>query len=515
MLDQYQSINALLQENNQLRRELDEANSVINAIKHGDVDALLVSNKVGDQVYVLKGADHIYRVLVEEMHDGCATIASNGIILFCNKNFADIVKIPLEQVIGSSIFSLLKLQDRTAFASFLLACDGDFKVECTLKDGDKFCTPVIMSASSITIESDTLICLVVTDLTEQKRSERFVQMIFNEAMEPIIACDQDERIIKANPAAATMFEKQLIGEIFDTAIPLFRASDGTRLRLSQAIDSILLYGLEVQYRRRDGKTLSLLVNAGRFNAEDEDNLVGCVVMLTDITDKCLLEDELARLDRLNIIGEVAAGIGHEVRNPLTTVRGYLQLFTHKAKYADDHENIEIMIEELDRANSIITEFLSLAKNKSINKKTGNLNGTIHAIFPLLQADAFRLGHEIQTDIGDIEAICYDDKEIRQLILNLVRNGLEAMDSRGVITIKTYPENDEIILAIQDTGTGISEKVLNKLGTPFITTKETGTGLGLSICYRIAERHDAKIEVKTSSEGTTFFVKFKVHNVEIL
>ncbi len=126
---------------------------------------------------------------------------------------------------------------------------------------------------------------------------------------------------------------------------------------------------------------------------------------------------------------------------------------------------------------------------------------------MLQADAFRLGHEIQIVAGSIDVFCYDSKEIRQLILNLVRNGLEAMPTSGILTIRTYSESDKIVLAIEDTGTGIAESIANKLGTPFITTKEAGTGLGLSICYRIAERHGAKIEVKTSSTGTTFFIKF--------
>ncbi len=353
---------------------------------------------------------------------------------------------------------------------------------------------------------------IVTDLTEQKRSKMIVQRIFIEAKESIIVCDNRGRITQANPAAVTMLEGQLVGNYFDIVIPLFRTSDGARLRLNQAINSNASYEVEAHYKRQEGKILNLLINASRLNAEAEDNLVGWVVILTDITEKCLLTDELARLERLNIIGEVAAGIGHEVRNPLTTVRGYLQLFTRKEKYVDDYEKLEIMIEELDRANSIITEFLSLAKNKSSEKKLGNLNGTIQALFPLLQADAFRLGHEIQAVAGDIAASYYNEKEIRQLILNLVRNGLEAMNCAGTITIKTYPEDDKIILAVQDTGTGIPKEVLNKLGTPFVTTKDTGTGLGLSICYRIVARHDAKIEVKTSAKGTTFFVKFKVYKI---
>jgi PAS domain S-box-containing protein len=509
MIEEYQPVNDLLEEIKRLRRELAEANNIIDAIRHGEVDALLVSDEQEDQVYILKGADHVYRVLVEEMQEGFATIASNGTILFCNKNFADILKAPLEQVIGSSIYNLLKPQDRETFTAFLSEGKGSLKKQCSFKTGAGYCATVAATASSITVEGDILICLVVTDLTELRRSERLIQMIFEQAKEPIIACDRFGLIVQANPAATTMFGGLLAGNYFDEVIPFFLAADCTRFRLTRAIDNSSSYGVEVQYTQLDGKQLTLLVNASRF--DDEDNLTGCVVMLTDITHKRLLADELARLDRLNIVGEMAAGIGHEVRNPLTTVRGYLQMFQLRSKYRDDHEQLKIMIEELDRANSIITEFLSLAKNKSVDLKPGNLNGTIHALFPLLRADAFRLGHEMQADVGDIPVVYYDDKEIRQLILNLVRNGMDAMDSGGVITIKTYAEIDKVVLAVEDTGSGIPKEIMNKLGTPFVTTKESGTGLGLSICYRIAERHGAKIEFKSSSKGTTFFVKFKIHN----
>ena len=221
------------------------------------------------------------------------------------------------------------------------------------------------------------------------------------------------------------------------------------------------------------------------------------------------EKGLARLDSLNLVGEMAAGIGHEIRNPMATVRGYLQMFQRRDTFSEYRNQLDTMIEELDRANSIITEFLSLAKNKHVKLMPGNLNSTIHALFPLLQADVLHLGHDIIMDIGDIPTICYDDKEMRQLILNLVRNGLEAMPSRGVITIKTYATNDHLILEIRDTGTGIPPDLLEKLGTPFVTTKDNGTGLGLPVCYRIAERHNAKIEIDTSPSGTAFFVKINL------
>ena len=99
-------------------------------------------------------------------------------------------------------------------------------------------------------------------------------------------------------------------------------------------------------------------------------------------------------------------------------------------------------------------------------------------------------------------------EIRQLILNLYRNGLEAMESGKTLTIRTYMENDDVVLAIEDQGSGIKPEVLEKLGTPFFSTKDNGTGLGLGVCYGIAARHNAKIDIETSSSGTTFFVRFK-------
>jgi signal transduction histidine kinase len=220
------------------------------------------------------------------------------------------------------------------------------------------------------------------------------------------------------------------------------------------------------------------------------------------------EADLLRLDRLNTVGEMAASIGHEVRNPMTTVRGYLQMFMRRAEYAPHRQQFTTMVEELDRANDIISGFLSLAKNKVMELKPGNLNNVINTLSPMLQAEALRTDHDLRIDTGEIPDINMDDKEIRQLILNLVRNAFDAMEAGGRLTIATYARNDHVVLAVSDTGKGIPREVLAKLGTPFLTTKQHGTGLGLPVCYRIAERHGAKVDVKTSPQGTTFSVYFR-------
>jgi signal transduction histidine kinase len=208
---------------------------------------------------------------------------------------------------------------------------------------------------------------------------------------------------------------------------------------------------------------------------------------------------------------MAAGIGHEIRNPMTTVRGFLQILRSKKDCTQYKEYLNLMIEELDRANSIIMEYLSMAKNKPMELKTQNLNNILEALFPLIQADAMVSDKYIKFELATIPDLFLDEKETRQLILNLVRNGLEAMAPGGNLTIKTFTDGEEVVIAVQDQGKGIEPDVLEKIGTPFFTTKNQGTGLGLAICYSITARHNASIKVDTGSTGTTFSVRFRTNS----
>lgn len=265
-----------------------------------------------------------------------------------------------------------------------------------------------------------------------------------------------------------------------------------------------IHNASISYITKDGETRKGLLSSEVIDIQGESCLLN---VITDITEKKKLEKEIARLDQLNLIGEMAAGIAHEVRNPLTTVRGFLQMSRNSQEVLSP-PFIELMIEELDRANAIITEFLSLAKNKVNSKKVQNLNDIIDSLFPLIQAEALLLDRHISLELGKLPPLDLDEKEIRQLLLNLSLNGIEAMPSGGVLTIRTYVENETVVLEVTDEGTGIKEEWLSKIGTPFFTTKEKGTGLGLAICYSIANRHYATIDIKSSEKGTSFFVRFK-------
>lgn len=239
----------------------------------------------------------------------------------------------------------------------------------------------------------------------------------------------------------------------------------------------------------------------------DGNIDSALCTARDITELTHLKQELTRLDQLNLVGEMAASIGHEVRNPLTTVRGFLQLFSRKPEFSSYKDHFGLLIEELDRANGIISEFLSLAKNKPLKLEQQNLNTIINAISPLIRSNATMSNKTLSLQLGRIPDLLLDEHEIRQLILNLVRNGLESMPPDSIITIRTFTENNCVVMAIEDTGSGIEPELIEKLGTPFFTTKDAGTGLGLAICYSIVSRHKASIKVTTSSSGTTFFIKF--------
>jgi PAS domain S-box-containing protein len=263
---------------------------------------------------------------------------------------------------------------------------------------------------------------------------------------------------------------------------------------------------ELTVRRKDGGRMTVKSH-WTLRRDADGRPAGVVDIAHDITAEKKMADELARLDRLNLAGEMAASIGHEVRNPLTTVRGYLQLFQKKDKFGEYRSQLATMIGELDRANGIITEYLSLAKNKAANLRRGDLNEGLTAMLPLLQADALQMGRAVELRMQPVPPVAFDGNELRQLVMNLVRNGLEAAPAGGTVTVATYEDADGVVLAVRDTGNGIPAAVAGKLGTPFVTTKDNGTGLGLPVCYRIAHRHGARMEFVSGAEGTTFFVRF--------
>lgn len=298
--------------------------------------------------------------------------------------------------------------------------------------------------------------------------------------------------------------KEVIGSTSEK-LNLWANPEDRHVILERLMQNSYVRNYEIVYRTKENKLRSGLLSAEIVFLDGQQ----CMLTVTnDITKRKQLEREMTRFDQLNLVGEMAAGIGHEIRNPMTSVRGFLQILTQKDRYTQDKAILDLMIEELDRANDIIKEYLSLAKNKVTNKKKNNLNSIIKALYPLINADALVSDKLIVLELGKVPELLLDDGEIRQLILNLVRNGFEAMSDGKTLNIRTYVEGDETVLAIADQGCGIASEVLDRIGTPFFTTKDNGTGLGLAVCYSIAARHKASISVNSSPQGTVFYVRFR-------
>ncbi|QDR79788.1 sensor histidine kinase [Sporomusa termitida] len=353
--------------------------------------------------------------------------------------------------------------------------------------------------------------LVAERTEELKRSERKYRTLIENIPMAITRHDKESRYLYVSPQWENNlgFNIELLkGKTWrDIGIP----EDIYRLwqkQFNQALHTRAVVEFETQHPNATGESKDFRVQV--IPELDEQGQVESLLTVSeDITERKKLETELQRLDRLNTVGEMAAAIGHEVRNPLTTVRGYLQMFQRKAEIDKYHEQFATMIEELDRANAIITDFLSLAKNRTIELKLHNLNDIINALQPLIQAEALRTGHKLKINMSLIPSFRMDEKEIRQLLLNLARNGFEAMDPGKALIIETGVKSNNVVLSISNSGPGIPPEVLDKLGTPFLTTKANGTGLGLAVCYRIADRHGARIDVRTAANGTKFTVSFRL------
>lgn len=393
----------------------------------------------------------------------------------------------------------------------LTVADGNLDVRADVRSNDEFGI-LAQNFNDMVVKLKTSFSKIEDQNNELCCREREFKTLVENAQDIIFRLDDNLCYIYINPAI-TFFtgkdSKYFIGKEFKEAGFPDELTDAViAIQQSMAMNEMTRDKVvEFEYPIYNGEKAWLQVHLiAEFNPRQKVNTILSVVR--NITEHKNMEKYIAHIDRLNTVGEMAAGIAHEVRNPMTTVRGFLQILGRRQRYVQDVEYFSLMIGELDRANNIIKEFLSLAKNKSMNLEAQNLNKIIQTILPLLMADAVISNSQINVELAPIPELALDEKDMRQLILNMVRNGIEAMAPEGgEVTIRTYVDAGHTVLAISDQGSGIDPEFMEKIGIPFATTKDNGTGLGLAICYSIAARHKAKIDVKTSLKGTTFFIQF--------
>ena len=293
MTDLSPSEHDLKRENADLRLRLSEAEDVIRALRAGEVDALVVSAPEGPKVYTLEGADRSYRVIIEQMVRGAATLTPDGIVLYCNPRFAEIVGQPLEKVIGASVAPYMQPADLARLSHESLSQTGGIaNLESVMTRADGTAVPVSLSINDLSAYDLSAVCLLVGDLTEEKRTQRLLasakltNAILEQAGDAIIVTDAEGLVIRANAAAQRLCDCDPLRMPFEIALPLHFAPlpQGPTPEISAAmLRQKALSGVQVVYEGLSGERFELLLNSNPLTGDDGET-IGAVVTLANTTD---------------------------------------------------------------------------------------------------------------------------------------------------------------------------------------------------------------------------------------
>ncbi|WP_158310180.1 PAS domain S-box protein [Desulfosporosinus acidiphilus] len=334
----------------------------------------------------------------------------------------------------------------------------------------------------------------------------FFESIFKHSRDIVLLINSNGNIIKANIAAAKAYGYNL-QELYNMKIYSLRApktKDSVYQQLQEAFDIGISF--ETRHVRKNGEEFPVEVSAHQLMYNHEKLLLS---IIRDVTKRKRTEQVFAETEIIKIIEKVASGLAHEIRNSITSVHGFLQLAAHqKMEQNQFAHHCNLMLEELDYAELVITGLILVAGDKFLDLQVRNLNQLIESMFPLLQTQAKLQGKTIELSLEDTQAIYLDAKEIKLLVTQLTNNALESMSSGGKVIIRTQMIDDSPVLSIRDNGKGIPHEIRDKLGTSFFTTKDIGVGLGLAICNRIVIRHEAIMNIESNGLGTTVNVTFQ-------
>ncbi|SFA90347.1 MULTISPECIES: ATP-binding protein [unclassified Bacillus (in: firmicutes)] len=221
-----------------------------------------------------------------------------------------------------------------------------------------------------------------------------------------------------------------------------------------------------------------------------------------------MKKEIQKAEKLNTLGELAASIAHEIRNPLTVVKGFLQLM-HNQEKEPNFQYISLVLSELNRAESIIDDYLNFAKPQFDKIERIHLSESIRNVHYLLQAMATKEGVELECELEEAVYVHTDRSQLKQVLVNLIKNAIEATPANGKVSIKLEKLSEKIVVTISDSGKGMDPEQLERIGTLFYTTKDRGTGLGTSVSLRIIEKMNGTITYKSElGKGTEVVIMLR-------
>ncbi|MGJ9384019.1 ATP-binding protein [Salipaludibacillus sp. CF4.18] len=268
---------------------------------------------------------------------------------------------------------------------------------------------------------------------------------------------------------------------------------------------------EIDFISEDtGEMQTYLLSITSLPGPDSEAHDEMLIIFNDLTEKRKMELELVRSERLKVVGEMAAGFAHEIKNPLTTIKGFIQLFNERDNSRNE-QFYELVGDEIDRVNKLMNELLELSNPNSIKKfETIDIEKLLNNCLTLHQSDMNDNHIELEVFFEkDLPEPLADRNKLQQVFMNLFNNAIQAIPDGGNLIIRSSldDQREQIVVSVKDSGSGMSCETLQKLGTPFFTTKESGTGLGLTTSYRIIEEMGGTITVQSIEQGGTTFTVY--------
>lgn len=309
--------------------------------------------------------------------------------------------------------------------------------------------------------------------------------------------------------------------IINKALPSI-ASDDDNCEITD-ISRIIIDALEknIEYRNMiklqniNGLSKDLSISTYILR-EKENEKIGIIAVIKDITEKKRIENRMMHIEKLTTVGRMAANLAHEIKNPMCSIKGLLQLMKQNANEKDERY-CHVMLNEIDRVSTLLKNFLSLTQTKT-EFEIANIEQILLDLMPLLESQAFSKNIKINAIIDPNlpESYCCIC-QIKQVILNITQNAMEALQDKGIISIRVFKDTDSDMIKIEiaDNGPGIRHDYINKIFDPFFTSKDNGSGLGLHISYKIIENHAGKIYTQNNEKhGCTFVVELPIRkNIE--
>ncbi|GIO12942.1 hypothetical protein J19TS2_24970 [Cohnella xylanilytica] len=339
---------------------------------------------------------------------------------------------------------------------------------------------------------------------ELRSTKQYLESFVNHTSDAIHVSDLEGRVTQVNRAFETMYgwsEEEILGKA------LRNVPEELEKEFGDVWDTVLAGGavadLETVRYAKDGKPfdVSLTVSSIRDEAE---RIVAVATISRNITARKQTEEMLRRSEKLSVVGQLAAGVAHEIRNPLTTLRGFVQLQQQQGSIPPAY--LQIMLSELDRINYIVSELLIFAKPQADRFRLAPIADIIRDIVLLLDSQARMNNVRIETRFSEeLPDIRCEVNQLKQVFLNVLKNGMEAMPDGGVLFVEAYraPRDGGVVVRVTDQGEGIPEEHLARLGEPFFSTKESGNGLGLMVSQQIISNHKGTMRFESKlGEGTT-------------